>query len=152
VAACDSSATPTPGGINTPVASNSTVAPQPTHGTPSNIIAFATTGGVAGAVKLLEIDDGLATYKDGKSSKSQQLDAKTYDSLKKQITTADFFNLKDSYDKGGVADDVYYTVTVRQGSNAKTIKVAEVGGKDITPKPLQDFIKQLSDVQSSLEK
>lgn len=69
-----------------------------------------------------------------------------------QVTTADFFNLKDSYDKGGVTDDVIYNITLQQGTRTTTVKVAQAGGKDIAPKPLLDLITQLNTIQGTLEK
>ena len=74
-----------------------------------------------------------ATFTSGVTSKKQNLDATTYSALLQQVDAADFFNLKDTYDKGGVADDIYYTVTVKEPRRSKTVKVAQVGGKALAP-------------------
>jgi hypothetical protein len=152
LAACDTSTNPTaapnnsPGGSTSPVTQASTPAPQ------STVITFETTGGVAGVHKLLEVGQGKAKYKSGATSKGQDVAQGTYNGLIQQIKTADFFNLKDSYDKGNVSDDTYYNITVKEPTRSKTVKVAQAGGKDITPKPLQDLITQLTNIQSGFEK
>jgi hypothetical protein len=152
VAACDNSATPPAGNNNSPGGSRSPVAPPATPAPRSTVITFETTGGVAGVHKLLEISQGKAKFKSGAVSKGGDVADGTYNSLLQQIKTADFFNLKDSYDNGKVSDDIYYNITVKEPTRTKTIKVAQVGGKDITPKPLQDLITQLNNAQSIFEK
>jgi len=143
LAACDSSATPTP--ATPPFMQASSV-------------TMETTGGVAGVHKILEVTNGKAKYTSGTTSKEQVVDTATYNTLVQEVSNADFYNLKDSYDNGGVADDIYYTVTlkdtysVNEGPRFKTVKVAQAGGKDVTPKALGDLITQLNNIQAGLEK
>jgi hypothetical protein len=117
-------------------------------------IAMETTGGVAGQDTHLGIGKGTIKYNDGKNAanKNQPLSSDTYNAVVQQINAADFFNLKDAYDNGGVVDDVYYIITVQDDTRSKSVKVAQQGGKDITPKPLQDLITQLNNLQSTLAK
>jgi hypothetical protein len=147
LAACDSSSTPGPSN-----GAPTQGVPSPPPQTNAPVVTFVTTGGVGGTQKLLEISQGKAKYKSGTVTKSQAVDAKAYTTLMQQITAADFFNLKDSYDKGGVTDDVIYTITLQEGTRTKTVKVAQVGGKDLTPKSLQDVITQLNAIQSTIAK
>jgi hypothetical protein len=102
--------------------------------------------------KTLEINGGKAKYTSGTVSKDQAVPTAVYNTLLQQIRNADFFNLQESYDKGGVADDTFYSITVNDGSRARTVKVAQVGGKDVTPKPLQHLISQLTNIQTGMEK
>jgi hypothetical protein len=132
LAACGSSATPTPAD------------PPPS-------VTMETTGGVAGVHKTLEVTPGKAKYTSGTTSKEQEVDTATYNTLVQGVNNADFFNLKDSYDNGGVADDIYYTITVKEGPQMKTVKVAQVGGKDVTPEPLQAVISQMTTIQAGIE-
>jgi hypothetical protein len=152
--ACDSSSTPAPNNpSNNPSGGAATlVVPSPPSQANATNITLITTGGVGGVQKLLEVTQGKAKYKSGSVTKTQDVDPTAYSSLMQKITAADFFNLKDSYDKGGVANDVMYNITLQQSGRSKTVKVAQTGGKDITPKPLQDIITQLNNIQSTIAK
>ncbi|MEO8287626.1 MAG: protealysin inhibitor emfourin [Chloroflexota bacterium] len=137
MAACDS------GVQNTPTS------PPPAAAT----ITLETSGGIAGIHKVLTIDPtGAATYSAGSTSKTGQIPPADHNQMLQQLTKADFFNLKDTYDNGNVADDFYYKITVKQTDKAKTVTVAEVGGKDLTPQALQDLITQLNSFQDTLVK
>jgi len=114
-------------------------------------ITFEKTGGIAGIHDSLEIDSqGEASYTSGSISRKQTLPATTYEMLLQQIEAADFFNLEENYDTGNVADDFYYTITVKQGDRANTVKVAAAGGESLTPQGLKDLIAQLVNIQNSL--
>jgi superfamily I DNA/RNA helicase len=60
--------------------------------------------------------------------------------------------VKDEYDNHNVADDFYYTITVKQNGQAKTVKVADIGGKEITPSALRDLIDALNSLQDTVAK
>jgi hypothetical protein len=124
---------------------------QPTPA-PGGKITFAVNGGIAGFRRVLEIDpSGQASLTDrGQPVGTLQLSADRFAELQAKFTTAGFFNLKDSYDKGGVADDIYDTITFELGGRTKTVTVAEVGGKDITPQPLLDLISSLRQVEEEI--
>jgi hypothetical protein len=151
LAACDSGpeGTPvptTPPAVPTPVASPT---PAPQVGTS---IHMEKTGGIAGVHEVLDITtQGGAKYTSGDVSKKQLLPAATFDGILQQIDKADFFNLKDNYDSGTVADDFYYTLTIRKDDVSKTVKMAQVGGKDLAPQALQDLISKLTEIQGSLQ-
>jgi len=151
LAACNSEPTATPTPISQPTPTNP-AAGTPRPQTPATI-TFDTSGGIAGIHKTLEITpQAEATYTSGVTIKKQNLDATTYSALLQQVDAADFFSLKDNYDKGGVADDIYYSVTVKEPRRSKTVKVAQVGGKALAPQGLRDLIAQLNTIQAPLEK
>lgn len=56
---------------------------------------------------------------------------------------ADFFNLKEKYDRGNVPSDIYDIITIHQNGRTKTVTVAEGGGAGITPPELLDIIASL---------
>lgn len=158
LAACDSGPTPAP---TQPTPQSVTTFPIPPTPKPqiATTITFDTTGGIAGVHKTLTISpQGEATYTTTSTittltaTKKTSLPITQYGTLLNQLDKADFFNLKDAYDNSNVADDFHYTITIKQGDRAKTIKAAQQGGKDLMPQPLKDFIAQLEAVQSQLEK
>ncbi|MGA7731618.1 MAG: hypothetical protein WCD37_10160 [Chloroflexia bacterium] len=109
-----------------------------------------TSGTIAGIRQTLTIAESrAASFKDGSNpEKTFTVDEKQYSALVTQVAKADFFNLQDSYDSGTVSDDKYYALTVTQGSQSKTVMVAEIGGKDITPQALRDLITLLVNIQT----
>jgi hypothetical protein len=132
------------------IAPTATTAPTPAPPA-DTAITFEKTGGIAGIHDKLEINtQAQATYTSGSISRKQTLPITTYGALLQQIETADFFNLKDNYDNGNVADDFYYTITVTQGDRAKTVKVAAAGGEGLITPALQDLIAQLTSIQNTL--
>ncbi|MEO5953818.1 MAG: hypothetical protein ABIQ44_15250 [Chloroflexia bacterium] len=139
LAACDSGGAPTA----TPTAT--TVVPTTT----GTLFMLDTSGTIAGIHQLFKIDEARhAKFSDGSNPvKTGTITEKQFADLMAQVTKADFFNLKPDYDSGGVADDKYYTVTVKQGTQAKSITVAEIGGKDLTPQALSDLIAMLVAVE-----
>ena len=136
VAACDSGTPPT--------ATPATPAVTPTTFT------LETTGTIAGIRQLLTVPESRnATFKDGdQPEKSITVTEAQYADLVEQVEKADFFNLQDRYDSGTVSDDRYYAVTVKQGDQSKTVIVAEIGGKDLTPQALGDLITMLVNIQA----
>jgi hypothetical protein len=131
--------------------------PTPTTAAPvKTTIVFETSGGIAGMMKRMEINpDGQATLTDPRSGRpgaGTPLNVPDYGQLLALVDKADFFNLKDEYNKGGVSDEIFYTVTITQGGRTKTVKVAEIGGQGITPQPLNDLIVRLKAIQELVEK
>ncbi len=140
LAACDSTS---------PTATPVTPATPTTSLTPTTFI-LDTTGTIAGIHQTLTIGESrTATFKDGSNPETKiTVPDQQYADLVTQVSKADFFNLQDSYDSGTVSDDIYYSLTVKQGSQSKTVKVAGVGGKDITPQALSDLITMLLNIQN----
>jgi hypothetical protein len=126
--------------------------PTPTTSPDAPTISFETTGTIAGIRELLSIDpNGNTEFSTRQTPVTHNtITPQQYADLEAQIRKADFFNLKDNYDKGNVSDDRYYKITVQVGGNAKTVTVAEVGGEDITPQPLLDLIKMLVNIQKEV--
>jgi hypothetical protein len=161
LAACDTgpAAQPTPTTATTPA---TPTAPAPADATPTTsapaetTIVFETSGGIAGMMKRMDIDaNGQASLTDpraGRPGVVTPLDVDRYGELLTLIEKADFFNLQDEYNKGGVADDIQYTVTVTQGGRTKSVTVYDVGGQGITPQPLLDLLDRLKAIQDQLEK
>ena len=137
--------TPTPVPTKMPTSLPTTSPDAPT-------ISFETTGTIAGIRELLSIDpNGNTEFSTRQSPVTHNtITPQQYADLEAQIRKADFFNLKDNYDKGNVSDDRYYKITVQVGDNAKTVTVAEIGGEDITPQPLLDLIKMLANIQKEV--
>jgi hypothetical protein len=151
LAACDT------GPAVQPTPTTAPAEPTPTTATaPKTTIVFETSGGIAGMMKRMEINpDRQATVTDqrmGKPGAASPVEVQRYDELLSLIDKSDFFNLQDEYNKGAVADDIQYVVTVTQGDRTKSVKVYEVGGRDVTPQPLLDLIDRLKVVQDIVEK
>ncbi len=152
LAACDTVTPNTPAPNNPPALSTPSPAPTLNPKVDTTII-IDTSGGLAGIHKSLVVSpSGQATYTTGNTTKTQNLSQAQYATLLQQAAVTDVFNLKDSYDNGNVADDTYYKITVTQGNQTKSVRVAQVGGKDLTPKRLQDLIDQLNAIQTTLDK
>jgi hypothetical protein len=136
LAACDMGTLPTA----TPV----------TPATTPTMFTLETTGTIAGIRQLLTIQESrAASFQDRNDpEKTFTVDEKQYADLVAQVATADFFNLQDSYDAGNVSDDKYYALTIKQGSQTKTVTVADIGGRDITPQALRDLITLLVNIQT----
>ena len=120
--------------------------------TPTTFI-LETTGTIAGIRQSLTIGEARnVSFKDGDNpEKTSTVPAEQYANMVAQVAKADFFNLKESYDSGTVSDDRYFTLTVKQGTQSKTVMVAEVGGKDLTPQALSDLITMLLNVQNGMK-
>ena len=71
--------------------------------------------------------------------------------IKAKLDATDFFNLKDHYGNGNVADDFILTLSVTEGDRTKTVVVEEEGGKGVTPQPLLDFIAELEALRGEIE-
>lgn len=145
VAACNNTpAAPTP--VPTAV--------QPTPSTPDSAeILVETSGSIAGIRRVLQItSQGQATLTDrDKPIGTLQLTPDRLQALLDKFTAADFFALKDRYDSGTVSDDIYSTVTFNQGTRSKTVIVAQIGGKSLTPQPLQEVLSELDKVEKEIE-
>jgi hypothetical protein len=108
-------------------------------------ITYDVSGGIAGQHDVLEIAPGGGTKvaSRGKGSKPLQLDAAELAKLDSLLNAANFAALQDRYDRGGVADDIYRSVTVAQGGASKKVVSAQVGGEGVTPAPLAALIAEL---------
>lgn len=141
LAACEQGGgylTPTPGGVGT------TIDPD--------TIVFETSGTIAGIREVLTIQKSReATFTDRTNSKAGTVDESAYKGVLDQLGKADFMNLKERYDSGTVSDDRYYSITITQGTQTKSVTVAEQGGKDITPAALTELIARLQEVEKGLE-
>ena len=119
--------------------------------TPTTFI-LETSGTIAGIKQTLTIGESRnGSFKEGDGDNPEKVftvSEQQYADLVGQVAKADFFNLADRYDSGTVSDDRYYTLTVKQGSQSKTVVVAEIGGKDLAPKELLDLITMLVNIQS----
>jgi hypothetical protein len=151
---------PTPTPTTAPVEPTPTTAPvepTPTTAAPAETtIVFETSGGIAGVMKRMEINPkGEATLTDqrmGRPGVVTPIDVDRYGELLGLIDKSDFFNLKDEYNSGTVADDFIYTVTVTQDGRTKSVVVYDVGGRDLAPQPLLDLVDRLKAIQDQIEK
>src|SRR4051794_14214956 len=112
LAACQSgaAATPTPEPFTPIVPATSTPA-VPASTAP--LITFETTGGIAGIQEKMVIQengDVVVTARGAETGRGH-LDATRLAGLKTKLDMIHFFDLKDKYDEGGVADDRYMTLT-----------------------------------------
>ena len=138
LAACDSSGSPT-------------ATPVGPAATPTTFI-LETSGTIAGIRQTLNIGEARnASFKDGDApEKTSTVPEQQYAAMVEQVAKADFFNLEEKYDSGTVSDDRYYKLTVKQGPQSKTVTIAEIGGKDLTPQALSDLITMLLNVQNGM--
>ena len=130
---------------------------EPTALPDSNtVFTFLVSGGIAGMRIQLDIaPGGEATVSIPGSERptiTQKLPPDVYGALLDALRESNFFDLEEKYDNGNVADDIYYTITVRQGDRTKTVTVAQVGGKDLTPASLQTLIDRLTNIEQSINK
>ncbi len=139
LAACDSGGSPT-------------ATPVVPAATPTTFI-LETSGTIAGIRQTLTVGEARnASFKDGDApEKTSTIPEQQYAGMVAQVVKADFFNLEERYDSGTVSDDRYYALTVKQGSQSKTVTVAEIGGKDLTPQALSDLITMLLNVQNGMK-
>ncbi len=150
LAACDSrAATPTPGD-NTPISPAGT-ATIPANATmmPGALLTFTKTGGVAGFNTILTVQESgeYDLVGRGQQPKTGKLDGAKLNDLKQQLDAVrGLTGLKEEYDRGNVADDIYETVTFDQDGTPKTVTVAEIGGKDMAPEPLQKLIATINSI------
>ena len=161
LAACDSQAsTPsTPGVVDNGTAtpgedipiSPSETATMPANATaaPGMLLTFTKTGGFAGFNTTLTVQDtGEYTLSErGQQPKTGKLDDAKLSDLKQQLDAVrGLGDLKDKYDQGNVADDIYRTVTFAQDGTLKSVTVAEISGKDTTPAELQKLIATINSI------
>jgi hypothetical protein len=128
---------------------------EPTAFPDSNtVFTFLVTGGIAGMRNQLDVAPGgeatVSIPNSERPSVTVQLPPDVYGALLDRFRESNFFDLEEKYDNGNVADDIYYTITVRQGDRAKTVTVAQVGGQSLTPAPLQALIDQLTNIQKGI--
>ncbi|MEA2573579.1 MAG: hypothetical protein QOH93_877 [Chloroflexia bacterium] len=150
LAACDlqpASPTAVPSSTSTvAVPPNVTVSPGTLA--PGALLAYGVTGGIAGFNSALVLEDsgnytGMSLNGEPKSG---TLDQATLGKIKGQLDAVrSMADLQLSYDNGNVADDIYRTVTFESNGTPVAVMVAEQGGKDITPAPLQQLISTLRD-------
>ncbi len=109
------------------------------------VLVYEKSGGLAGIHEVLEIfSDDTARYTPSRApAVIVQLPLDTVEHLRTLVNEAHFLDLAPEYDNHNVADDFYYTITYRANGQSKQVKVAEVGGKGLTPQPLLDLIAEL---------
>lgn len=141
--------TPTPGDdIPISPAETATI-PANATSTPGLLLTFTKTGGFAGFNTTLTVQDtGEYTLAErGQAPKSGKLDDAKLNDLKQQLDAVrSLTDLKEEYDQGNVADDIYRTVMFDQDGKLKSVTVAEQGGMDITPEPLQQLITTINSI------
>ncbi len=135
-------------------------APTPQHApTPSPsagekaLIIYEVSGGIAGMQRMLAISgngDAVVT-EHGTVVGTGRISSSQLGDLRAQLARINFFQLQDRYDQGGVADDVYTTITDYQGGQSKSVTVAEVGGAKIVPADLNALILQLRELLTSIQ-
>jgi hypothetical protein len=138
-------ATPTP--VTPPTA---TTVPVSDPGAP--FVTFQVSGGIAGLQRAVAVQaGGAATLTErAQLSGTAQLPPARLAEIRAKLDAAQFFTLQDRYDQGGVADDIYYTITATQDGQTKSVTVAEVGGKAGTPPPLIDLITNLRELEGTV--
>ena len=132
------------GPVATP--SGQTATPGATGVAAGDVIVLKTSGSIAGVDRELRISGtGLATlYDKGEQVATRQMTSTSFEQIQDFLQEADFFNLQERYDKGGVSDDTYYALTYMEGGRSKTVVAAEVGGRGVTPKRVLDVIAKLT--------
>jgi hypothetical protein len=112
------------------------------------LITYELTGGIAGVQEKLVIAENgdLTVIERGTQIGTGHLDANALQALKQQFDSVNFFNLKDEYNQGAVADDRFMTVTYQQNNRTKAVKVAEIGGQKITPPELSNLLSTLQQI------
>lgn len=155
----------TPIALSTPTAPAQTTtgatAPAPTTAsrpTPpvagwNSKVTYEKSGGVAGIKQTLLVGPaGQARLIEGsKNSGPVPLTADRLSGIKKKLDAANFFDLKDHYGNGNVADDFIYTISLSQGGKTRKIVVEEQGGKGVTPQVLLDFMAELDSLKTEIE-
>lgn len=116
-------------------------------------VTYEKSGGIAGIKQTLLVGPaGQARLIEGsKNSGPVKLTAEKLSLLKQKLDATDFFNLKDHYGTGTVADDFILTLSVMEEGRTKTVTVEQIGGKDVTPQALLDFIAELDKLQGEIE-
>jgi len=135
--------TPAPATATPPAAAPTPTSESRDLGGP--ILVYDKSGGIAGIHEVLEIfSDDTARYTPSRAPVVMvQLPLDTVEHLRTLVNEAHFQDLAPEYDNHNVADDFYYTITYSANGQTKQVKVAEVGGKGLTPQPLLDLITEL---------
>lgn len=110
------------------------------------LVVFSTSGGIAGMQKVLTISDAgeTITTDRGKQVKTGKLDSKQLSDLKAQLDAASRISLKDRYDNGNVADDIYQKVAFTWNGTMRCVLVAQMGNGGDVPDELQTLITMLT--------
>jgi hypothetical protein len=160
LAACDSKpAAPTTPGVSdngTPTPGDDIpISPAETATVPANatmmpgaLLGFTKSGGFAGFNTVLTVQDSgdYTLVERGQAPKTGKLDDAKLNDLKQQLDAVRALpDLKDKYDEGNVADDIFRTVTFDQNGTLRSVTVAEVGSKDV-PAQLQQLITTLNSI------
>lgn len=149
-------------GISTTIllgACGSLPAPSPT---PTNTalpltstIHYRYSGGIAGFSKEMTITpDGIATLTDrGKLVGTLRLTSARMTELITHFADADFYNLENRYEDKDhpVADDIYVTLGIQQGSRGKEVTFSTARGQDLAPKALLDLASEVTGIASEIE-
>ena len=116
-------------------------------------VTYQVTGGIAGVKRTLMIGpSGQARLVEGsKNPGPVRLTVERLARIKSKLDVSDFFNLKDRYGEGNVADDFILTLSLTQGDRTKTVVVEQIGGKRVAPQALVDFIAELDALQQELQ-
>ena len=67
-----------------------------------------------------------------------------------KLASSNFNDLEERYGTGTVSDDFYHTLTVADGSSTKSVTMEEVGGKDVTPAPVQELFTLMGEVEDQV--
>jgi hypothetical protein len=117
------------------------------------LITFEMMGGIAGMQEKMVIrqNGDVVVSQRGAQTGTGHLDATRLTALQTGLDAIHFFDLKDKYDEGGVADDRYMTLTYSDGTRIKSVTVAEVGGQKTAPPELKNFLAQLQQIATEAE-
>jgi len=139
-----------------PAPTQAPVPPSPTAGplVVGSPITFLESGGYVGIRRTLTLGPtgaALVTDDRGVPAATWQVPADQWAALQAQIAAINFATLAARYDQGNVADDIYWTVTVQQGGQTRSVFVAAAGGESITPAGLKDLIATLRRLSSATQ-
>jgi hypothetical protein len=139
--------TPTPGDdIPISPADTATVPANATM-TPGTLLTFNLSGGFAGFNTTLVLQDSgeYNLTKRGEQPETGKVEEAELTKIKQQLDAVrGLGDLKAEYDQGNVSDDFYRTITFDQKGTLKTVMVAEQGGRDITPVPVQQLMASIN--------
>ena len=109
------------------------------------VLIYEKSGGIAGVHEVLEIySNDTARWTPSRApAVTVQLPLDTVEHLRTLVNEARFPDLAPEYDNHNVADDFYYTITYSENGQTRQVKVADAGGKGLTPQPLLDLIAEL---------
>lgn len=134
-------------GTLTPVASPT--GPAGATVSPGVLLTFSKTGGIDGINTTLTLQEsGEYTLTErGQDARNGKVDDAQLNNIRQQLDAVRSLpNLEDEYDNSNVADDFYDSVTFTLNGSLKTVTVAEIGGQDLTPVPVQQLVNTLAGI------